>query len=202
MEWYTKLFPLFLPTNNSFSGQRLYAESTTYYLYHWHVKVSRRALDSIENYAKPSEKALEFVENLIKTLEETIKDNFEIGEMLCWGQVHQQKYEHPVFKNSIGLNKIFSRYAQADGGKHTINVASPDFLNKNFMSIHSANYRQIIDMNYDYASYYIIDTGISENIFSLHYDDQMQLHSQEKYIEMVSGFSQIKVNEYSQIEID
>lgn len=60
------------------------------------------------------------------------------------------------------------------------------------MSIHCGNYRQIIDMNYRRSSYYIIDSGISENIFEDNYDNQMKLHSEGNYISMQSGYHNLK----------
>lgn len=38
-------------------------------------------------------------------------------------------------------------------------------------SWYTANYRTVIDLSEEDDSYWVIDTGISENIWSLHYDD-------------------------------
>lgn len=39
-----------------------------------------------------------------------------------------------------------------------------------------------------------IDTGISESLFSPHYDDQMKLHYKFEYLQMKRGFSSLAEN--------
>ena len=41
-----------------------------------------------------------------------------------------------------------------------------------------------------------MDTGISGNIFSAHYDDQMKLFDEDQYIEMIYGSQNLHKNKY------
>ena len=88
MKWYTGLFPFFLRKSESLSDESLFAESTTFYLYQWHVKVSKRILMQLEN-KNASFEAMQFSDNLVKGLEKAIEEENEIGEMPVWGQLHQ-----------------------------------------------------------------------------------------------------------------
>lgn len=45
----------------------------------------------------------------------------------------------------------------------------------------------VVSMDPNEKSYYVVDTGINENIFSKHYDDQMELHRNGHFIEMKWG---------------
>ena len=88
MKWYTGLFPFFLRKSESLSDESQFAESTTFYLYQWHVKVSKRILMQLEN-KNASFEAMQFSDNLVKGLEKAIEEENEIGEMPVWGQLHQ-----------------------------------------------------------------------------------------------------------------
>ena len=49
-------------------------------------------------------------------------------------------------------------------------------------------------MDYSEKSYWIIDTGNSENIFSKNYDDQFELYKKGNYLEMhrSTNFQEVK----------
>ena len=55
------------------------------------------------------------------------------------------------------------------------------------MSRYSANLRTIMTFDENEKSYFIIDTGQSESIFSSNYDDQMRLFAKGEQIEMKHG---------------
>ena len=63
-------------------------------------------------------------------------------------------------------------------------MAKTNIHKEDFLNIISANYRMVVDMDPNGKSYYIIDAGASESVFSSHYDDQQKLHSEGNYIEM------------------
>ena len=86
-----------------------------------------------------------------------------------------------MFNKIWPLRPFFERTVPAHGNQHTPTVAVPNTFRGEFYSYHSGNFklsfykfimkRAIFDMNYTADSYYIIDSGISGNIFSEHYDD-------------------------------
>lgn len=69
------------------------------------------------------------------------------------------------------LKIFFERSYVGEGNRRTINVGGVNHLPDNWDSWYSPNYRQIIDLSEANDSYYVLDTGISENIFSPYYDD-------------------------------
>ena len=138
--------------------------------------------------------------NLLISLIETekyLKENY--GQNIKywqWGFVHKLIYSHSIFKNIPILGKIFGRSFPAPGSRRTLNVAVPDYENNNFNGIHSANYRQIVDMDdKNGKSVFVIDMGNSENVFSKFYDDQMKLMKEGKYIQMKFNNPEILKNE-------
>jgi penicillin amidase len=99
-----------------------------------------------------------------------------------WGKIH-----HAVF-SELGLGSIkivgdiWNRSISTPGGLFTVNVGTYDL--NSFTQTDGASYRQIIDLN-DFAHSEFIQTlGQSDNIFSRHYDDQMNMWRDGKYIAM------------------
>ncbi|KAL4453701.1 hypothetical protein ABPG74_009597 [Tetrahymena malaccensis] len=100
-----------------------------------------------------------------------------------WGLVHRHRFDHKPFSQTP-LKYFFEREYIGEGNRRTINVGGVNHLPDKWDSWYSANYRQVIDMSEKNDSYFVLDTGISENIFSEHYDDQMKLHQVGKAIPM------------------
>jgi len=125
--------------------------------------------------------------NLAKSLEETfiyLETHFgpDMDEWQ-WGKVHSLDYPHASF-SSTPLKPLFHRRAPGFGNGRTVNVARMKMDGDSFQTIWSANLRIVVSMLENDKSFYIIDTGVSENIFSEHYDDQMKLYHQNKYLEI------------------
>jgi penicillin amidase len=57
------------------------------------------------------------------------------------------------------------------GNKRTINVGGVNHIPDKWDSWYTANYRMVVDLDLNNKSYWIIDTGVSENPFSVYYDD-------------------------------
>jgi len=53
-----------------------------------------------------------------------------------------------------------------------------------FGGVWSPNLKVVVSMKEGDKSYYVVDTGVSENVFSEHYDDQMKLVAEGKYMEL------------------
>lgn len=118
-----------------------------------------------------------------------------------WGKIHQIIFAHPFSQASKLAGKILNKGPYPTGGDNqTIN--SGGFLNrreKTFEQFYHAGYRQIIDLKNLKNSKYIISTGSSGNIFSPHYDDQIQLWLKAKYIPMLFAEEEIAANKKSRI---
>ncbi|WJY14196.1 penicillin acylase family protein [Pectobacteriaceae bacterium CE90] len=112
-----------------------------------------------------------------------------------WGEIHIAHYPHfpfsqPKYSKMIPptinnpLSFIYHRQAPSAGSQFTINVAPPDFNNKEtpFIQLISAAYRQINDMGDKNKDVFILSTGQSGNVLSKHYDDQIELHRKMGYI--------------------
>lgn len=61
-----------------------------------------------------------------------------------------------------------------------INLTDTEFVSK-----YSAGIRVVYSVGEDQDSYWVIDTGISESVFSKHYTDQMKLYQYGKYVKIV-----------------
>lgn len=94
---------------------------------------------------------------------------------------------HMPFSQSP-LNFLYDRTFPGYGNMHTVNVGK---MNKvefaNFETSHRANYRAIL--SFAGESYWIIDSGSSEKLFSsissfyaAHYDDQWQLFRKNEFL--------------------
>ena len=102
-----------------------------------------------------------------------------------WGSLHTIDYPHQPL-SATPLKSIFHREYPGFGNKRTVNVAMYQ-LENNFKGIHTANYRLVASLDESQESYYSIDSGISGNAFSKHYDDQQKLHQKGEYIRMTFG---------------
>lgn len=66
-------------------------------------------------------------------------------------------------------------------------MAGYNYFSLNFHSDAGPNYRMVVDMSENGKSYWAIDTGASEKIYSPFYDNQMNLIEKGEYLEMTMG---------------
>ena len=100
-----------------------------------------------------------------------------------WGDLHCMDYTHAPFSTTF-FRLFYHRNHPAPGNKRTPNVAAYYARSHSFEATSSANLRLIVNWDSSIKDQYIIDTGVSESVFSKHYDDQMALIRKEKYLEM------------------
>jgi len=113
------------------------------------------------------------------------------GPSCSYSSVHKAHFIHAPFTMNSWLKPIFDREYPSGGNRRTIRVGTYNMGHKDFNAISGANIRMVINMAESFPSYYILDTGISENPFSSHYTDQMELYIQGKYIEAKSGLKNL-----------
>ncbi len=100
----------------------------------------------------------------------------------AWGNIH-----HATF-NELGLGKLpfislfWNRQISSPGGLYTVNVGTYDF--KTFDQADGPGYRQIIDLSHFDHSVFIAPMGQSNDPFNKHYQDQLELWRDGKYISM------------------
>ena len=117
--------------------------------------------------------------NAIKKLQKQFGNTMQNWQ---WQNAH-----HAVFKNlGIGSSKalgwLVNRTIATPGGLYTVDVAS--FPSDSFDQTEGASYREIIDLGDLNRSIYIQTLGQSGNPFSRHYNDQMNLWRDGKYLPM------------------
>lgn len=91
-----------------------------------------------------------------------------------WGEILFHLYPHRPGDSFPLINGLFSRRISTGGNRNTVNLAkgSFNFYPKNpFVSINSANYKMVCDMNDPTTPYLILNTGNSGNLFSKFYDN-------------------------------
>ncbi|EGR32255.1 peptidase s45 penicillin amidase, putative [Ichthyophthirius multifiliis] len=112
-----------------------------------------------------------------------------------WGKMHRNILAHQAFTKNF-LRHIFDRKVEIYGNRRTIAVSLQNWIDDTFDSSYVANYRMIVDMNDNKQDYWVVEAGVSENIFSGHYDDQMSLHKNFQYLYMQRGFENFEKNKY------
>ena len=126
---------------------------------------------------------------LIQSLEEvqaTVSDQLGADEAKWgWGEFHTGRYGHVPFSKS-SMSFIFNREVHRGGNSRTLNAAFGLTGSAGRWSRASANYRLVVDLSEGGEAFHSIDAGISERAYSSHYTDQLSLHSQGKYIKLVS----------------
>ncbi len=101
-----------------------------------------------------------------------------------WSKIHHADFNETGLGNSKWLGWIWNRSITTPGGYNTVNVGT--YNPKNFTQVEGAGYRQIIDLANFNKSAYIITVGQSANPFSKHYNDQMILWRNGKYLPLSS----------------
>lgn len=108
------------------------------------------------------------------------RDKWEWGKLLQVIKMHtsmsgtnlQSKYEIPK---------------ASEGNRRTVNYEGVNLYQSTFRSISGANLRLIMDLEDESDSYYIMDTGISENIFTDYYKDQLTKFEKGQYNRLLFG---------------
>ena len=113
-----------------------------------------------------------------------------------WGLLHRIDYPHAPM-SSTPLSFLFHRSYPGFGNKRTVNVALHQLEDQNFDAVVTANYRLVASMDETMETYYSIDSGVSGNAFSKHYDDQQKLHLRGEYLRMTMGSQYL--NKYSEV---
>lgn len=91
-----------------------------------------------------------------------------------WGEILYHEYPHRPGNSFPYVNGLFSRKISTGGNRNTVNLAKGMFNHhaKNpFVSINSANYKMVCDMNEPTTPYLILNTGNSGNLLSKFYDN-------------------------------
>ncbi|KAL4459526.1 hypothetical protein ABPG74_018139 [Tetrahymena malaccensis] len=111
-----------------------------------------------------------------------------------WGIIHKNNYPHTAFAKIPILKDIYNRQVDSFGNRRTVAVSIQNWRGGTFESAYGANYRMVVDMDKQGKDYWIVDTGISESVFSPHYDDQFKIHKDFGYVNMERGFSYFRQN--------
>lgn len=106
----------------------------------------------------------------LSALEETDR---QAGKLAVWGDLHQARFDHPVFSRVPLLSRLVKLAVPTDGGHYTLNRgalalagAEPDFTHR-----HGAGLRVVFDLQDLGKSRFMISTGQSGNPVTPHYDD-------------------------------
>lgn len=110
----------------------------------------------------------------------TVHEKVGENDYKKWGDLYKSFYPHRPLSDST-LASIFEKRVPAAGNGATLNVAYGGWYKEKFQSDCSANMRFISDLE---KTYYIVDTGVSENLFSKHRDDMMVMKHRGEYIEL------------------
>lgn len=103
-----------------------------------------------------------------------------------WDNVHHALFPHNPFDKDPQLKPVFSRSIPNGGDKFTVNVASV-FRWDEYNQLHSAQYRQIVDVNDLGNSRFIIAPGQSGDPESRHYDGLLRRWQRVEYLPMRFG---------------
>ena len=103
-----------------------------------------------------------------------------------WKYLHRQRLAHLPFTETP-LRFFFDRTFYSSGTRRTVYVSTYNMRKEEFDGIHGGNYIMIVSLAKNDTDFYLLDSGVSDNVFSRHYDDQMGLYKRQELIEMKSG---------------
>ncbi|KAL0477665.1 hypothetical protein AKO1_015513 [Acrasis kona] len=102
-----------------------------------------------------------------------------------WGQtVHYTSFDHPLFKDVVGLSCVSCRRSYTKGASQTVNVATPRRDDINYASDFGPAYRQLIDIKNPENSLFILPMGQSGNMLYSGYDNYLSSWTNGVYIPM------------------
>jgi len=127
--------------------------------------------------------------NLVKALEETwIHLSETLGSNMDswqWGKIHQMQYPHFPFSETP-LKRLFHKQVPAAGNQRA--VFSAGYLpEKGTDAVFGPNMRMVLSLKEGENSYSVVDTGVSDNVMSKHYADQMKLYHEGEWLKMVES---------------
>lgn len=114
--------------------------------------------------------------NMVYALSQTLdflKQNISSSDRdWIWRNVHQMEWPNTPWSRTP-LKLLFHREVPRAGNSNTPNVAKFSILRSTkegvFKSVHSANFKHIVDLSTEREGLYSVDTGNDGNIFSGHY---------------------------------
>ncbi|CAD8058178.1 unnamed protein product [Paramecium sonneborni] len=118
---------------------------------------------------------------LNNAVEQAVK-HFEQLPQKEWGNCHKKFQGHSTFKDKFF--GIFDREIPFGGNRRTPSVSTLDISKFPFRGYAGANYRMLISMAPGEVGQFIVDGGVSGNPLSEHYDNQLSLYADGKYISM------------------
>lgn len=146
---------------------------------------------SSEGCTKALVEGLQFVYDYLVPEGTTLKE-----EDSLYKNWHRVIYRYPPFTKTF-LRYFFDRSDSDSGSKHTINVGSiyyAEFKLRGLESMHTPNYRMIVDFGKDEDNLFSTETGVSENLIG-HYFYYNQ-HTAHKSLEMLPmGFNSINTTQ-------
>ncbi|ODB36262.1 hypothetical protein BB427_16155 [Pseudoalteromonas sp. BMB] len=102
-----------------------------------------------------------------------------------WKDIHEINYGHSIFSNVRILDFVFNRKTGWGGDRTTLNAGTWNYSQQEkYRTLISAAYRQVIDLGNLKNSGFINSTGQSGNVFSPHYDDNIQPFKDQKLLPM------------------
>ena len=127
--------------------------------------------------------------SLLETKEYLEKRLGQENKRWKWKNLFVAKYVHRPFSDTP-LRFLYEQNHFGSGNMNTINVLVRKTQLEEFEGIHSANLRFISNLDKDEKSQFVIDTGISGCPFSPHFTDQMKLHQNGEYLEIIQDLDE------------
>lgn len=153
-----------------------------------HIVLTQFVFDAAKPTAKDEfcggNSCLQFARESFQQTVEELANNFGIDKFR-WGiDVHNARFEHPVYRSSNLFNCMAGRQVGTPGGTETINVGSPTLLKYKFDQYFGVTYRQVVDLANMEQSVFIMPMGSSGDFFTNNYDAFLSTWSQGEYIPM------------------
>jgi len=111
-------------------------------------------------------------------IEKALGDDIEEWQ---WSKIHRMEYPHGTFSQTP-LKPLYHRSIPSQGNGRTVDVARMKMETDSFGGVWSPNLKMVVSMKKGEKSYFIVDTGVSESMFSEHYDDMMRMVEDGKYL--------------------
>lgn len=103
-------------------------------------------------------------------------------ENWVWGNAHRADFKELGLGVIPILNQFWNRSASTAGGLYTVNPGTYNAHGPYFIQNDGASLRQIMDLSDFNKSLYILTLGQNNDPFSPHYQDQLPLWQQGKYL--------------------
>jgi penicillin amidase len=121
-------------------------------------------------------------ESLQRAMSALIRKQGENINNWQWGNVHHVAFQELAIGKVKMIGWIWNRTIPARGGDYTVDVGTYDAMTMNQTA--GASYRQIIDLSNFNNSFYVIPLGEQDNPFNFHYNNQLKLWANGKYVPM------------------